>query len=486
MQRRAVIIGGSVAGLASAVALARAGWQVDVIERDIAPDTNDGDEAFVTWSRPGVPQFTQAHAFSARSRNLLHARIPEVVDWLLADGIEEWNLFKMMAPRDLWTDADDEFTGLWCRRPAFELAVRRIAEREAGVVLHCPAAAAGLIYGETSNDGVPVVEGVRLDDGSELRGDVVFDCGGRRTPVTRWLRDDHAIEIPTIEQDCEAVYYTRYYRQTEGSTLSQLMLFGSGGQSEGLAFIAFPGDHRTFALGLFAEPSDAELRVLRHNWAFEAVIASIPSFAIWADPANATPINDAHALAGHSNVRRYFVADGRPLVRGVLPVGDSLCTTNPQYGWGASMALTYAFAAVDSVLANVGDNEAALLAYEEAIGSEADGVYAESAAMDRLRIYQWRDEEIPEWDREAMDRQMLIVGGLMPGATRDPVLGRALLRRTNLLDRPETTLDDPEVVAHARNTVEILSKKAPRNVGPTRQELLETIEAARPTADALV
>ena len=55
-------------------------------------------------------------------------------------------------------------------------------------------------------------------------------------------------------------------------------------------------------------------------------------------------------MAGHQNVRRHYVVDGEPLVRGLLPVGDSLCTTNPQYGWGASMALTYAFAAVSAAV----------------------------------------------------------------------------------------------------------------------------------------
>lgn len=479
MQKQAVMIGGSVAGLASAVALARSGWRVDVIERDVAPQTNDGDAAFSEWERPGVPQFRQPHAFSARSRNLLMARIPEVVEWLLEDGIEEWNLFKMLAPQDLWSESDDEFTGLWSRRPAFELAVRRIAEREPGVELHCPAAAAGLVYGSIDS-ATPTVTGVRLTDGRELRADIVFDCAGRRTPVPRWLNEDFGITVPEDELDCDTVYYTRYYRQAESSGLSQLLLFGLQGQIERLQFLAFPGDHRTFGLALLASPGDAELRVLRHNWAFDAVVASVPAFAMWADPSNATPLCDAQLMMGNTNIRRHYVVDGKPIVRGLLPVGDSLCTTNPQYGWGASMALTYAFAAVDSVLARDGDLEATAVAFENAIAEEADSVYAESAAMDRLRIYEWRGEEVPDWDREAIERQRLILEGLIPGALRDPVLGRTMLRRTNLLDLPTTSLDDPDVVEHAKNTQRILASKPPRVLGPTREELRVILAAAEP------
>jgi len=476
MTERAVVIGGSVAGLASAVALARRGWSAHVIERDVAPGTNDGDEAFMAWDRPSVPQFRQPHAFSARSRNLLLEWIPEVVDWLRADGIEELNLFKVLAPPELWTEDDDAFTGLWSRRPAFELGVRRVAEREPGVTMHCPATATGLVYDDPAG-AVPRVVGVRLADGVELRADVVFDCGGRRTPVPRWLRDDHGIEVPEDVQDCKATYYTRYYRQLPTSGLPQMLLFGSAVGLDRLAAVAFPGDHGTFGLGLFADPADKELRVLRHNWAFEAVVAGIPSLAMWAAPDNATPVCDTLVMSGHQNVRRHYVVNGKPLMYGVLPVGDSLCTTNPQYGWGASMALTYAFAAVDAADKHEGN---ALLAYDQAVRDEADGVYRESAAMDRLRIHEWDGTEIPDADRDALERQRL-VRGIAAGSLRDPVLGRAFLRRMNLLDPPERSLDDPEVVAHARNTLEILANKPPRKVGPTREELLAILAEAAPT-----
>ena len=219
---RAVVIGGSVAGLASAVGLARRGWQVDVIERDPAPDTDSGDEAFVSWNRPGVPQFRQPHGFSARSRTLLLEHIPEVVDRLLADGIPELNFFKELAPPELWEDGDEAFTGLWSRRPGFELAIRRVAEAEPGVNLCCPASAAGLIYDGSAGDP-PHVIGVRLDDGTELTGDVVLDCGGRRTPVLGWLASDRDVHVPEDVQDCKAAYYTRHYRQSPSSEMSQLV-----------------------------------------------------------------------------------------------------------------------------------------------------------------------------------------------------------------------------------------------------------------------
>ena len=477
---RAVVIGGSVAGLAASVGLARRGWQVDVIERDPAPDTDSGDEAFVSWDRPGVPQFRQPHGFSARSRTLLLEHIPEVVDRLLADGIPELNFFKELAPPELWEDGDEAFTGLWSRRPGFELAIRRVAEAEPGVNLCCPASAAGLIYDESAGDP-PRVIGVRLDDGTELTGDVVLDCGGRRTPVLGWLASDHDVHVPEDVQDCKAAYYTRHYRQSPSSEMSQLWLVGAAVPLERLTALPFSGDNGAFGIGLFADPADKELRVLRHDWAFDAVVESIPSLAPWVAPDNAEPLDSTSSMAGHQNVRRHHVVDGAPLVRGLLPVGDSLCTTNPQYGWGASMALTYAFAAVTAADAHArsGDCDAMALAYDEAVRAEADGVYRESAAMDRhahLRVGRDRHPgRRPGRDGPAAPRARRH-GRRDPGPGAGPRAAAAHEPRR----AARAVLDDPEVVAHAQHTLDILAAKEPRKVGPSRDELLEILARAAP------
>jgi 2-polyprenyl-6-methoxyphenol hydroxylase-like FAD-dependent oxidoreductase len=475
MARQVVIIGGSVAGLATGIALARRGWQATIVERDVSPDTNDGDEAFLVWDRRNVPQFRQPHAFSARSRNLLLAHIPEVVDRLRADGIEEINLFKMLAPPDLWSDEDDAYTGLWSRRPAFELAIRRTAEAEPGVTILAPNVVTGLVTSEV--DRALRVTGIRLADSTTLDADLVVDCAGRRTPVTKWL-EELGVSVPFEIQDCGAVYYTRYYRLRPESDLSLFGILALGHALDGANIIGFPGDHNTYGIGVFVRPDDDELKVLREEWAWEAVMSALPRLAPWAHPDNGTPLTTAQYMGGHQNVRWQYTVEDRPRVLGLLPVGDSLCTTNPQYGWGASMALTYAFAAVAAAAEHAGDLEATALAYDDAVRDEADAVYRESAAMDRVRLYRWQGDEVPEWDRAEVERQELIAC-IAAGALRDPVLGRALLRRQGLLEQPSTVLDDPLVVERARNTQAILAAKANRMSDPSRGDLVDAIAAAR-------
>ena len=287
--------------------------------------------------------------------------------------------------------------------------------------------------------------------------------------------------MPSDIQDCGSIYCSRYYRLNPDAGLPLFAILGVREQVDRLAILGFPGDHDTYGLAVFVGNDDDAFKAVRHTWAWDPLMAAFPRVAPWADPANGVPLTDVQFMGGHQNVRRHFVVDGRPLVHNLLPIGDALCTTNPIYGWGASMALTYAFAAVESAEAHAGDPGAMALAFDEAVRDEADGVYRESAAMDRARGYQWRGEEVPAWDREEVERQELIAC-VLAGATRDPVLGRATLRRMNLLESPAAVLDDPAVVERARHTQAILAAKAARSPGPTRGELLELFASSAPSA----
>lgn len=479
MSERVIVVGGSIAGLGAAIGLAHRGFDVTIVEPERGPDTDDGDEAFRSWDRRQVPQFRQGHIFQARARNLLLQYAPEVLDRLGGDGIETVNLFKMMAPPERWRPEDDDFEGLLTRRPAFELALRRIAEAEPGVRFRCPASAADLLFA----DGVvPTVRGVRLDDGSELQAEVVLDCGGRRTNVPRRLAAA-GTAVPERSQDCGITYYSRYFRLAAGSEMPLFAITAVNREVPGaMQVMGFPGDKGTFGLCLAPRSGDAELRMLRHNWAWEAAVRAVPSLPDWIDPLTASPITDVEVMTGHRNIRRHYVVDGEPVVLGLLAVGDSLCTTNPAYGWGTSMALTYAFAAVEVLAGHQGDPRGAALAYEEAVAPEADAVFRESSSMDRVRSYQWEGIEVPEWDRIEFDRQDLIRRGVGYGATRDPVLGRAFMRRSNLLDRPDAVLDDPEVLEHAITMRARLDERTASRPEPSREDILAAIAIAASAA----
>src|SRR6516164_1640561 len=88
---KVIIAGGSIAGFASALALADAGHEVEILERAAGePPAAVGTAA--GWQRPTVPQAVHSHAFASLGCNVLHERARDVYDGLLAAGASEINL----------------------------------------------------------------------------------------------------------------------------------------------------------------------------------------------------------------------------------------------------------------------------------------------------------------------------------------------------------------------------------------------------------
>ena len=75
-----VVIGGGMAGLGTALACARDGHRVTILERDATRRCQSRRDAAFAWERRGAPQVRHSHAFLARLRNLLRDRAPDVLD----------------------------------------------------------------------------------------------------------------------------------------------------------------------------------------------------------------------------------------------------------------------------------------------------------------------------------------------------------------------------------------------------------------------
>src|SRR5690242_4368891 len=156
-----------MAGLGTALALARDGHGVTILERDDTPMPASPDDAFEHWERRGAPQVRHSHAFLARSHALLVERAPDVLASLLDAGATELRFTDDLPPT--LTDheprpGDDELVAIACRRTTFEWVLRRAALGEPGVELRHGVAATGLASSRSS-DGAPVVTGVQVEGG---------------------------------------------------------------------------------------------------------------------------------------------------------------------------------------------------------------------------------------------------------------------------------------------------------------------------------
>ena len=184
---RAVIVGAGPTGLYTAIALARRGHRVTVIDRDPGPDGGQW------WDRKGVMQFHHPHHFRQQVAEALLAEMPEVWQGLLAAGAEP-----AMLPGQPGVQA-----GLHCRRLTFERVLRSAAQAEPGVTLRT--GHADQVAGARGR-----AAGIKVG-GSQVDADLVIDAGGRAGRLTRGLRG------PAEGGDCGIAYVSRQYQMLPGA-----------------------------------------------------------------------------------------------------------------------------------------------------------------------------------------------------------------------------------------------------------------------------
>ncbi|MFM2182764.1 MAG: hypothetical protein RJB61_1058 [Actinomycetota bacterium] len=454
----AVVVGGGVSGLGSALALSRRGHTVTVIERDDTPMPESADEAF-EWERRGAPQVRHSHAFLARMVGLLRSEYPDVYAALLSEGATEMRFGDDLPPTLVGFERqpdDDDLVMLACRRTTFEWVLRRAAIAEGSVEFRTGVGVEGLLVDDIdsigSHGGVPRVRGVRLADGSTVSGDLVVAAAGRRSALSDWLQE---IGLPPVIEDVDdtgIVYFSRFYRLVDGAEYPP-RTGPIGGDLGYLKYGVFVGDNRTFSVTLAAPTSDDELRRLLADPAvFDNCARHLTATAPWLDGRAEAISGDVHVMAGLLNRRRHYVVDGVPMVAGLLPVGDAVLCTNPLYGRGC----TFAFVGANLLARSIEDHGDDLLrlaaAYDEALSAELVPWYEAAVQQDAearrvaAALLVGDDPDADTGDPRTFMRSVFR-DGLLPAIRSDAVVLRAFFRSLNLLSAPDALVKDPDVGA---------------------------------------
>src|SRR3954453_15123638 len=159
---RPVVVGAGPTGLFTAIALARRGHDVVLVDRDPGPPAQG------PWRRRGVMQFHHAHTLRGPVVDALRTGMPDVLDDLVDAGA-------------VVADAPDgRAAALLFRRATFDAALRRRALVEPRIEVRTDHVGGVVEHG----GGIP---GVSLSSHA-LVGDVVIDASGRGSRFTADLR----------------------------------------------------------------------------------------------------------------------------------------------------------------------------------------------------------------------------------------------------------------------------------------------------------
>ncbi|MEV5533806.1 FAD-dependent oxidoreductase [Streptomyces prunicolor] len=425
---RAVVIGASLAGLLTARTLHETFEEVVVLDRDTLPERPE--------PRRGVPQGGHVHGLLTRGMQ----EMDEMFDGLTAELIDLGApAFDVQEEMHWWVNGQPLATGpsgmtvLGAGRPLLELAIRRRVAALPNVDIRPEVAVTDLV---TTSDGTRVV-GVRAIAAGEeftiVDANLVVDASGRGSRTRHWLGRLGYPEVEEQRIETQVTYVTRRYRRTQDQ------LDGRYGTAIG----AYPGNTRSgFAL---AQENDAW--ALSISGSFGAVPPmDDDGMAAWAaeldcqDVATllrtSAPLGDPVKMRYPASTRwRYDRMSRFP--SGFLVTGDAMCSFNPVYGQGMTVAAL----------------EATILGRLLKDGSDdvATQFFTESAAVIDVpwTTVAANDLRFPDavGDRSALDPEPgAYLDRLRAAAVADPVLATAFLRVTQLMDSP-AALFKPEIAA---------------------------------------
>lgn len=433
----AVVIGGSIAGIAAAKVLTETFERVVVVEKDQDHRRLEG--------RPGAAQGWHIHHLLVAGQRQLETIFPGIVNQMVEAGafrVDMGEQYRLMLA-GAWKKQVSSGVEIVCAaRPLLEWCVRRRLDGEAAIEYRYDSEVCDLVY-DRDNHAIVGVAVAHDGQADILPAEFVVDASGKNTPIPAVLAR-LGLDTPETEEDhINCFYSTMQHRMTpERAWRDRVMTI----------CYAHRPYQRYYAAQFFTDSSRTVLATSLVGYNFYSPPRNPDEFRAFArqmpTPEIGREIDGLEACSQVFNFRyptmqRWHYEDMKTLPSGLVALGDAYCSADPVSGAGMTKALLELDELRQLLRKGSVHDPKFVRRYYRRVSRIADLVW--SVIREQNLRYPW----IPDVKKKRpfyFRAQNWYIDRVLEAMHEDPAIYRLYLTVTHFVAKP-TVLMRPDVVA---------------------------------------